>query len=107
VFGVWKLKRAIVAVAIAFTALLSTASVANAAPEPTTVSVNPSASMGFPVRVVSRTVYNQPVTPLRLPIGPKCWELTVFGIEVGFRTFCTNEVAWRTHPVGSVWEGGF
>jgi hypothetical protein len=96
-----------VAAAIAFTALLSTASVANAAPEPTTVSVNPAANMGFPVRVIHRNVYNKPVGPLRLPIGPKCWELTVWGIMDGLHVFCTNEVAWSTHPVGSVWEGGF
>lgn len=98
------MKRIAVAVCIAALAVLVPSGTANAATD------SPTVSNGFPVRVIWRWHDAHRPGFLGLPIGPPCWGVTVFGVgqtDFDGSSFCTNEVAWRAHPIGTAWEGGF
>lgn len=99
------IRRLLVAAAIAATLVTGTG-IANAA----TV-VTPSVATGFPARVIYKWYEShRKVTVLQLPIGPPCWGVVIMqaGVtDLDGSSFCTTEAAWKAHPWGSAWEGGF
>lgn len=65
---------------------------------------------GFPARVIGKWYEAHRKGFLGLPIGPPCWGVTVYQIgvtDLDGSSFCTTEAAWKAHPWGSSWEGGF
>lgn len=99
------IKKTLVAAFVAVGMVMAGAGVAEAA------SVSPSTSTGFPARVVYKWYEShRKVTVFQLPIGPPCWGVVIMqaGVtDLDGSAFCTTEAAWKAHPWGSAWEGGF